>query len=167
MKTMYHFRKNNLNVNKMNGGLIIIMEIVKIGVKAAISLAVGIFVVDGNIVYRGAIFAICYALLTYYMWYMKRRGGGFSVFVGKGGIFATLFSFGFMIISPIIPLIVLAFALSALGMPEAVEGVLSILLIIVASAFVVFDIGRAVNPNFLKRGDNCKKNKSVIVVDKI
>lgn len=36
------------------------MEIVKAGVKAAISLAAGVFVVDGNIVYHGAIFAICY-----------------------------------------------------------------------------------------------------------
>lgn len=128
------------------------MEIVKVGVKAAISLAVGVFVVDGSIVYRGAIFAICYALLTYYMWYMKRRGGGFSVFVGEGGILATLLSFGFMIISPIIPLVVLAFALNALGIPEAVEGTLSILLIIAAGGFVVFDIGRAVNSNFLKKG---------------
>lgn len=129
-----------------------VMEIVKVGVKAAISLAVGVFVVDGSIVYRGAIFAICYALLTYYMWYMKRRGGGFSVFVGEGGILATLLSFGFMIISPIIPLVVLAFALNALGIPEAVEGTLSILLIIAAGGFVVFDIGRAVNSNFLKKG---------------
>lgn len=128
------------------------MEIVKVGVKAAISLAVGVFVVDGSIVYREAIFAICYALLTYYMWYMKRRGGGFSVFVGEGGILATLLSFGFMIISPIIPLVVLAFALNALGIPEAVEGTLSILLIIAAGGFVVFDIGRAVNSNFLKKG---------------
>lgn len=129
-----------------------VMEIVKVGVKAAISLAVGVFVVDGSIVYREAIFAICYALLTYYMWYMKRRGGGFSVFVGEGGILATLLSFGFMIISPIIPLVVLAFALNALGIPEAVEGTLSILLIIAAGGFVVFDIGRAVNSNFLKKG---------------
>lgn len=128
------------------------MEIVKVGVKAAISLAVGVFVVDGSIVYREAIFAICYALLTYYMWYMKRRGGGFSVFVGEGGILATLLSFGFMIISPIIPLVVLAFVLNALGIPEAVEGTLSILLIIAAGGFVVFDIGRAVNSNFLKKG---------------
>lgn len=37
-----------------------IMEIVKAGVKAAVSLAAGVFVVDGNIVYHGAIFAICY-----------------------------------------------------------------------------------------------------------
>lgn len=130
------------------------MEIVKAGVKAAISLAVGIFVVDGSIVYRGAIFAICYALLTYYMWYIKRRGGGFSVFVGEGGIFATLLSFGFMIISPIIPLLVLALVLNTLGIPEVVEGVLSILLIIAAVAFVVFDIGRAVNPDFLKKRDS-------------
>ncbi len=130
------------------------MEIVKVGVKAAISLAVGVFVVDGSIVYRGAVFAICYALLTYYMWYMKRRGGGFSVFVGEGGIFVTLLSFGFMIISPIIPLVVLAFALNALGISEAVEGILSILLIIAAGGFVVFDIGRAVNSNFLKKGDS-------------
>ena len=128
------------------------MEIVKVGVKAAITLAVGVFVVDGGIVYRGAVFAICYALLTYYMWYVKRRRGGFSVFVGEGGILATLLSFGFMIISPIIPLVVLAFALNALGIPEAVEGILSILLIIAAGGFVVFDIGRAVNSNFLKKG---------------
>lgn len=127
------------------------MEIVKAVVKASISLAVGVFVVDGSIVYRGAVFAICYALLTYYMWYMKRRGGGFSVFVGEGGSFATLFSFGFMIISPIILLIVLAFAFNVLGIPEAAEGMLSILLIIAAGAFVVFDIGRTVNPNSLKK----------------
>lgn len=124
------------------------MQIVKVGVKAAISLAVGIFVIEGSALYRMAIFAICYALLTYYIWYMNRNGGGFSVFLGKGGFTGTLLSFGFMIISPLIPLVILSMLFNSLGLPEVTQGVLSILLIIAATGFVVVDIGRVINPDF-------------------
>ena len=130
------------------------MQIVKVGVKAAIALAAGIFLPSGDFLYRMGIGAICYVLLTYYMWYMKQRGGGFSVFLGKGGFTATLLSFGFMIISPLIPLIVLSLIFNSLGLPEAAEGVFSVLLVIVAIGFVILDIGRAFNPEFLKWGND-------------
>ena len=130
------------------------MQIVKVGVKAALSVAAGIFVSGGDFLFGMGLGAICYVLLTYYAWYMKRRGGGFSVFLGKGGVGATLISFGFMILSPLIPLILLVFLINSMGgLPEAVEGVLSILLVIAAIGFVILDIGRAFNPNFLKRGN--------------
>jgi len=128
------------------------MQIVKVGVKAVISVAAGIFVSGGDVLFGMGLGAICYVLLTYYAWYMRRRGGGFSVFLGKGGLGATLISFGFMVISPLIPLILLSLLINSLGgLPEALESVLSILLVIAAAGFVVFDIGRAVNPDFLKR----------------
>ena len=128
------------------------MQIVKVGVKAALSVAAGIFVSGGDILFGMGLGAICYVLLTHYAWYMKRRGGGFSVFLGKGGAGATLLSFGFMIFSPLIPLFLLVFLINSLGgLPEILESVLSILLVIVAAGFVIFDIGRAINPDFLKR----------------
>lgn len=127
------------------------MQIVKVGVKAAIALAVAISCSGDDILYRTAIGAIVYMFLTYYMWYMKRRGGGFSVFIGEGGLIATLISFGFMIVSPFIPLVILVMIINSFGIPEAAVGVLSILLVIVAIGFVIFDIVRAFNPEFLKR----------------
>lgn len=131
------------------------MQIVKVGVKAALSVAAGIFVSGGDILFGMGLGAICYVLLTYYAWYMKRRGGGFSVFLGKGGAGATLLSFGFMIISPLIPLVLLTLLINSLGgLPETVESVLSILLVIAAAGFVVLDVGRAINPGFLKRGND-------------
>lgn len=69
---------------------------------------------------------------------------------------ATLASFLFMVLSPLIPLVVLGLLINTQNMPEAVEGVLSILLVIAAAGFVVFDIGRAINPEFLK---NIKTDK--------
>lgn len=130
------------------------MKFVKVGVKAAVAVAGGVFLSGGDVLYGMGMGAICYALLTYYMWYMKRRGGGFSVFLGKGGFTATLLSFGFMIISPLIPLIILSFIFNALRVPEVVMEALSILLVIAAAGFVIFDIGRAFNPEFLKRGND-------------
>lgn len=127
------------------------MKIVKVGVKAGLALAAGVFLPSGDVLYRIAIGAIAYVLVTYYMWYMKKRGGGFSVFAGEGGLTATLMSFGFMLISPLIPLIILSFVLTSLNLPEFVMGALSILLIIASIGFVIFDIGRAFNPEFLKR----------------
>lgn len=128
------------------------MQIVKVGVKAALSVAAGIFVSGGDILFGMGLGAICYVLLTYYAWYMKRRGGGFSVFLGKGGVGATLLSFGFMIFSPLIPLVLLVFLINSLGgVPQTIESVLSILLVIAAAGFMILDIGRAINPNFLKR----------------
>lgn len=128
------------------------MQIVKVGVKAALSVAAGIFVSGGDILFGMGLGAICYVLLTYYAWYMKRRGGGFSVFLGKGGAGATLLSFGFMIFSPLIPLVLLVFLINSLGgVPQTIESVLSILLVIAAAGFMILDIGRAINPNFLKR----------------
>ena len=129
------------------------MQIVKVGVKAVIALAAGIFLPGGDVLYRIAIGAIAYMLLTYYMWYMKRRGGGFSVFVGEGGFTGTLLSFGFMIISPLIPLVILALIFNSFNLPEVAEGALSILLVIAAIGFVILDIVRAFNPEFLKRGN--------------
>lgn len=128
------------------------MQIVKVGVKAALSVAAGIFVSGGDILFGMGLGAICYVLLTYYAWYMKRRGGGFSVFLGKGGAGATLLSFGFMIFSPLIPLVLLVFLINSLGgVPQTIESVLSILLVIAAAGFMILDIGRAINPNFPKR----------------
>lgn len=128
------------------------MQIVKVGVKAALSVAAGIFISGGDILFGMGLGAICYVLLTYYAWYMKRRGGGFSVFLGKGGAGATLLSFGFMIFSPLIPLVLLVFLINSLGgVPQTIESVLSILLVIAAAGFMILDIGRAINPNFLKR----------------
>lgn len=128
------------------------MQIVKVGVKAALSVAAGIFISGGDILFGMGLGAICYVLLTYYAWYMKRRGGGFSVFLGKGGAGATLLSFGFMIFSPLIPLVLLVFLINSLGgVPQTIESVLSILLVITAAGFMILDIGRAINPNFLKR----------------
>lgn len=132
------------------------MQMVKIGVKAVVSVVGGVFLGGGNILMGMGMAAICYVLLSYYAWYMKRRGGGFSVFLGHGGIMATLVSFLFMVFSPLIPLVVLGLLINTLHMPEAVEGVISILLVIAAAGFVVFDIGRAINPEFLK---NIKTDK--------
>lgn len=52
--------------------------------------------------------------------------------------------------------VVLGLLINTLHMPEAVEGALSILMVIAAAGFVVFDIGRAINPEFLK---NIKTDK--------
>lgn len=114
------------------------MQIVKVGVKAAIALAVGIFLISGDVLYRMGIGAICYVLVTYYMWFIKRRGSGSTT---------TLFSLIFMIISPLIPLVILALIFNSFNLPEAAEGALSILLVIVAIGFVIFDIVRAFNPD--------------------
>lgn len=130
------------------------MKIVKVGVKAAIALAAGVFLSSGDVLFGMGLGAICYVLLTYYMWYMKRRGGGFSVFVGEGGFTATLFSFAFMIISPLIPLVILLLIFNSLKLPEIAVGALSILVVIVAIGFVILDIGRAFNPEFLRRGND-------------
>lgn len=50
----------------------------------------------------------------------------------------------------------LGLLINTLNMPETVEGALSILMVIAAAGFVVFDIGRAINPEFLK---NIKTDK--------
>lgn len=122
----------------------------KIGIKAIISVVVGVLMGRENILLGMGMAAICYVLLSYYVWYMKRRGGGFSVFLGQGGLMATLGSIAFMVLSPLIPIIVLALLLNTLHVPDVVESVLSILLVIAAAGFVVLDIGRAINPEFLK-----------------
>lgn len=127
------------------------MKIVKVSVKAVLSVAAGIFLARGNIFHGMLIAALCYVLLTYYIWFMKRRGFKFSVFVGEGGLVATLLSFGFMVISPIIPLVIIMMILDELKIPEAVTTVFSVLMLFAAVGFVIIDIGRAFNPDFLKR----------------
>lgn len=132
------------------------MQMVKIGVKAVVSVVGGVFMGGRNILLGTAWAAVCYVLLSYYVWYMKRRGGGFSIFLGQGGLLATLVSFLFMVFSPLIPLVFLGLLINTLNIPDAILGVFSILLIIAAAGFVVFDIGRAINPEFLK---NIKTDK--------
>lgn len=132
------------------------MQMVKIGVKAVVSVVGGVFLGGRNILLGMGWAAICYVLLSYYVWYMKRRGGGFSVFLGQGGLLATLVSFLFMVFSPLIPLVVLGLLINTLNMPDAILGALSIPMVIAAAGFVVFDIGRAINPEFLK---NIKTDK--------
>ena len=126
---------------------------IKVAVKTGIALAAAIFG-EGDILLKFGIFGIVYALLAYYVWYMNKRGGGFSVFVGNGGLMATLMSFAFMILSPLIPLVVLALIMNSLGLSETATAVISVLMILAAFGCFALDVIRILKPELLTKKDH-------------
>lgn len=62
------------------------MQMVKIGVKAVVSVVGGVFLGGGNILLGMGMAAICYVLLSYYAWYMKRRGVDFLFSLVMAGL---------------------------------------------------------------------------------
>ncbi|MCI8448094.1 MAG: hypothetical protein HFH30_06790 [Eubacterium sp.] len=85
---------------------------------------------------------------------MNKRGGGFSVFVGNGGLMATLMSFAFMILSPLIPLVVLALIMNSLGLSETATAVISVLMILAAFGCFALDVIRILKPELLTKKDH-------------
>lgn len=125
-------------------GRIYNMKFVGMAVKAVLALVAAIFLSD-DIFFAFVMFGIIYGLISYYVWYFKKTGFSFSVWIGEKGLMMTLLSIALKVLAPIIILSIIAVACNSL-LPSGIGATIGGLIIaVICLGFLVLDILTIIN----------------------
>lgn len=139
------------------------MKFLGMAVKAILALVAAIyFSASSGILYGLVMFGIIYGLISYYVWYFKKTGFSFSVWVGEKGLMMTLLSLALKILAPIIILAVITVTCNTIFPEGAGATIGGGIVIIICLVFVVLDVLTIINhfnPSVKVPFQNRDKNK--------
>lgn len=122
------------------------MKFLGMAVKAVLSLVAAIYFLTSSGIIDGIfMFGIIYGLISYYVWYFKKTGFSFSVWVGNKGLMMTLLSLALKILAPIIILSIIVIACNSIfpdGIGASIGGGI---VVIICLVFVVLDVLTIIN----------------------
>ena len=127
------------------------MKFLGMAVKAAISLALAIYLLSDGILMAIAWFGIAYGLLSYYVWYFKKKKFSFSAWIGSNGLLMTLLSLLFGLLAPLIPLVLIILLFNSILPGSIGETVGSLIVLIIYLGFAARDVVTIIqhfNPSF-------------------
>lgn len=128
------------------------MKFSGMAVKAVLSLVAAIyFLSSSGILFAAVMFCIIYGLISYYIWYFKKTGFSFSVWIGENGLLMTMLSLALKVLAPIIILSVITITCSSLfpgGAGSTIGGLIVVILCLVFLARDVITIIQHFNPSF-------------------
>lgn len=127
------------------------MKLLGMAGKAVLSLIAAIYFFSDGFLMAAAMFFIIYGLLSYYVWYFKKKGFSFSVWVGEKGLLMTLLSLALTLFAPIIILSIATLALNSFlprGIGTTIGGLAIIILCFGFLARDVVTIIQHFNPSF-------------------
>ncbi len=120
------------------------MKFVGMAVKAVLALVATIFLSD-DIFSAVVMFGIIYGLISYYVWYFKKTGFSFSVWVGEKGLLMTLLSIALKVLAPLIILSIVAVTCNSL-LPSGIGTTIGGLIIaVICLGFLVLDVLTIIN----------------------
>ena len=120
------------------------MKFLGMAVKAAISLALAIYLLSDGILMAIAWFGITYGLFSYYVWY-------FTSWIGSNGLLMTLLSLLFGLLAPFIPLVLIILLFNSILPGSIGETVGSLIVLIICLGFAARDVVTIIqhfNPSF-------------------
>ena len=120
------------------------MKFLGMAVKAALSLALAIYLLSDGILMAIAWFVITYGLLSYYVWY-------FTSWIGSNWLLMTLLSLLFGLLAPIIPLVLIILLFNSILPGSIGETVGSLIVLIICLGFAARDVVTIIqyfNPSF-------------------
>lgn len=122
------------------------IKLLGMAVKAVLSLVAAIyFLTSSGILYALVMFGIIYGLISYYVWYFKKTGFSFSVWIGEKGLMMTLLSLSLKILAPLIILSIITVACNSIfpnGIGATIGGAIAV---IICLGFVVLDVLTIIN----------------------
>lgn len=117
------------------------MKFLGMAVKAVLSLVVAIyFLTTDGILYALVMFGIIYGLVSYYLWYFKKTGFSFSVWVGDKGLMMTLLSLALKVLAPIIILAIIILTCNTLLPGKAGMTIGGLIVAMVCLGFLAIDV---------------------------
>ena len=86
-----------------------------------------------------------YGLVSFYIWYFKRTGFSFSIWVGEKGLMMTLISLAIKELAPIIILAIISVACNSL-IPGGAGGIIGrLIIVVICLEFLVLDVLTIIN----------------------
>lgn len=130
------------------------MKFYGIAIKAVLALVAAIyfFCSDGFLMAL-FMFGIIYGLISYYVWYFKKTGFSFSVWIGEKGLLMTLLSLALKIFAPIIILAIITITCTTLIPGEAGPTIGGLIVVIICLGFLVSDVLTIIK-YFKNKGNN-------------
>ncbi len=127
------------------------MKILGIIVKVILSIMLGMYMLsDSGVIYSLVWGGIIYGMLSFWAWYLKKRGFSFRIWVGEKGLLMTLLSVALALFAPLIVLSLFATALNSI-LPGIGMNIAGIVIIIICMIFILKDaetIIQIFNPSF-------------------
>lgn len=122
------------------------MKFLGMAVKAVLSLVAAIyFLTSSGILYALVMFGIIYGLISYYVWYFKKTGFSFSVWIGEKGLIMTLLSLALKILAPIIILSIIVITCNSIFPDRIGASIGGGIVVIICLVFVVVDVLTIIN----------------------
>ena len=109
-------------------------------IKAILSLVAGAYFLSDSILTALVIFCVVYGLISFYLWYFKRTGFSFSIWIGEKGFMMTLISLAIKVLAPIIILAIITITCNSLIPGEAGATVGGLIIVVICLGFLVLDV---------------------------
>ncbi len=116
------------------------MKFLGMAVKAILSLVAAAYLLfSDGILMAVVMFGVIYGLISYYVWYFKKTGFSFSVWVGEKGLLMTLLSIALKVLAPLIILAVISITCNSL-FPKAGATIGGLIIFAICIGFLVLDV---------------------------